>query len=134
MIGDGDCCAVCIEPYRPSEVVRILPCRHEFHKSCVDPWLLEHRTCPMCKMDILKHYGFLVSDETIIPHLYDTNRGEGQSKSRRTKNTKRISISCFFFYILFAEYAKSLDFHTAFLGTSAFRFSIRLSATGLLLF
>ncbi|XP_050544845.1 E3 ubiquitin-protein ligase goliath-like [Daktulosphaira vitifoliae] len=59
IIGDGDCCAVCIEPYRPSEVVRILPCRHEFHKSCVDPWLLEHRTCPMCKMDILKHYGFL---------------------------------------------------------------------------
>jgi len=61
IVGDGDCCAVCIEPYRPSEVVRILPCRHEFHKSCVDPWLLEHRTCPMCKMDILKHYGFLVS-------------------------------------------------------------------------
>ncbi|KAE9531321.1 hypothetical protein AGLY_010527, partial [Aphis glycines] len=59
IVGDGDCCAVCIEPYRPSEVVRILPCRHEFHKSCVDPWLLEHRTCPMCKMDILKHYGFL---------------------------------------------------------------------------
>ncbi|XP_025424764.1 protein goliath-like isoform X2 [Sipha flava] len=59
IIGDGDCCAVCIEPYKPSEVVRILPCRHEFHKSCVDPWLLEHRTCPMCKMDILKHYGFL---------------------------------------------------------------------------
>lgn len=36
-------------------------CRHEFHKGCVDPWLLEHRTCPMCKMDILKYYGFIVS-------------------------------------------------------------------------
>lgn len=35
--------------------------RHEFHKLCIDPWLLEHRTCPMCKMDILKHYGFVVS-------------------------------------------------------------------------
>lgn len=34
--------------------------RHDFHKSCIDPWLLEHRTCPMCKMDILKHYGFVV--------------------------------------------------------------------------
>ena len=34
--------------------------RHEFHKACIDPWLLEHRTCPMCKMDILKHYGFVV--------------------------------------------------------------------------
>lgn len=38
--------------------------RHDFHKSCIDPWLLEHRTCPMCKMDILKHYGFVVG----VPH------------------------------------------------------------------
>ncbi|XP_046665145.1 protein goliath-like isoform X4 [Homalodisca vitripennis] len=57
--GDGECCAICIEPYRTSEVVRILPCRHEFHRGCIDPWLVEHRTCPMCKMDILKHYGFV---------------------------------------------------------------------------
>ncbi|XP_049790763.1 RING finger protein 150 isoform X1 [Schistocerca nitens] len=66
--GDGECCAVCIEPYKISDVLRILPCRHEFHKSCIDPWLLEHRTCPMCKMDILKHYGFVFtgSQESIL--------------------------------------------------------------------
>lgn len=68
MQGDGECCAICIEPYRQSDVVRILPCRHEFHRSCIDPWLLEHRTCPMCKMDILKHYGFIFtgSQESIL--------------------------------------------------------------------
>ncbi|GFG33175.1 hypothetical protein Cfor_06759, partial [Coptotermes formosanus] len=66
--GDGECCAVCIEPYKLSDVLRILPCRHEFHKLCIDPWLLEHRTCPMCKMDILKHYGFVFtgSQESIL--------------------------------------------------------------------
>ncbi|EEB17225.1 protein goliath precursor, putative [Pediculus humanus corporis] len=53
--GDGECCAVCIEPYRVTEDLRILPCRHEFHKICIDPWLMEHRTCPMCKMNILKY-------------------------------------------------------------------------------
>uniref|UniRef100_A0A803J1Y1 RING finger protein 150 n=1 Tax=Xenopus tropicalis TaxID=8364 RepID=A0A803J1Y1_XENTR len=52
-----DNCAVCIEGYKPNDVVRILPCRHLFHKSCVDPWLLDHRTCPMCKMNILKALG-----------------------------------------------------------------------------
>ncbi|XP_066891675.1 RING finger protein 150 isoform X2 [Kogia breviceps] len=54
---DFDNCAVCIEGYKPGDVVRILPCRHLFHKSCVDPWLLDHRTCPMCKMNILKALG-----------------------------------------------------------------------------
>ncbi|XP_064637734.1 RING finger protein 150-like isoform X2 [Lineus longissimus] len=58
---DFDQCAVCIEGYKQAEVVRILPCKHVFHKSCVDPWLLEQRSCPMCKMDILKAYGFHIS-------------------------------------------------------------------------
>lgn len=47
---------------------KIIPSSHEFHKNCIDPWLLEHRTCPMCKMDILRHYGFVVgqNQSTII--------------------------------------------------------------------
>ncbi|KAF1423658.1 hypothetical protein FQV23_0001217, partial [Spheniscus humboldti] len=60
---DGDCCVVCIELYKPNEVVRILTCNHLFHKSCIDPWLLEHRTCPMCKCDILKVLGVEVDVE-----------------------------------------------------------------------
>ncbi|CAG5121354.1 unnamed protein product, partial [Candidula unifasciata] len=52
-----DQCAVCIEPYKAHDVIRILPCRHVFHKSCVDPWLLDQRSCPMCKLDILRAFG-----------------------------------------------------------------------------
>ncbi|CAD5221937.1 unnamed protein product [Bursaphelenchus xylophilus] len=57
---DSDC-PVCIDPYRAGDIVRMLPCRHVFHKTCVDPWLLEHRTCPMCKSDILKAFGYHVN-------------------------------------------------------------------------
>ncbi|XP_008154551.1 E3 ubiquitin-protein ligase RNF128 isoform X2 [Eptesicus fuscus] len=60
---DGDSCAVCIELYKPNDLVRILTCNHIFHKTCVDPWLLEHRTCPMCKCDILKALGIEVDIE-----------------------------------------------------------------------
>ncbi|NWX13764.1 RN128 ligase, partial [Aegotheles bennettii] len=60
---DGDSCVVCIELYKPNEVVRILTCNHLFHKNCIDPWLLEHRTCPMCKCDILKALGVEVDVE-----------------------------------------------------------------------
>uniref|UniRef100_A0A034VCM9 Protein goliath n=1 Tax=Bactrocera dorsalis TaxID=27457 RepID=A0A034VCM9_BACDO len=60
---DSDCCAICIEAYKPSDCIRVLPCKHEFHKNCIDPWLIEHRTCPMCKLDVLKFYGFVVGDQ-----------------------------------------------------------------------
>ncbi|XP_066570865.1 E3 ubiquitin-protein ligase RNF128 isoform X2 [Amia ocellicauda] len=54
---DADSCAVCIDAYKPGDVLSILTCNHFFHKTCIEPWLLEHRTCPMCKCDILKALG-----------------------------------------------------------------------------
>ncbi|XP_021954980.1 protein goliath [Folsomia candida] len=85
--GEAECCAVCIEFYASGDVLRTLPCRHEFHKGCVDPWLLEHRTCPMCKMDILKYYGFIFtgSQESIL-HL-DLEDGNLNSSDSRDTDT-----------------------------------------------
>ncbi|XP_077097293.1 E3 ubiquitin-protein ligase RNF128a [Siphateles boraxobius] len=54
---DADTCAVCIELYKAGDVLSVLTCNHFFHRSCIEPWLLEHRTCPMCKCDILKALG-----------------------------------------------------------------------------
>lgn len=50
-------CAVCIESYKAGDVVTVLTCEHVFHRGCIEPWLLERRTCPMCKCDILKALG-----------------------------------------------------------------------------
>ncbi|KAJ1118353.1 hypothetical protein NDU88_006545 [Pleurodeles waltl] len=63
---DAENCAVCIENYKPKDVVRILPCKHIFHRVCIDPWLLEHRTCPMCKLDVIKALGFWVDAEDTL--------------------------------------------------------------------
>jgi len=60
--GEDDSCAVCLENYKDGENIRILPCKHLFHKSCIDPWLLNHRTCPMCKSNILKSLGVEIPD------------------------------------------------------------------------
>ncbi|XP_071951710.1 RING finger protein 150-like [Antedon mediterranea] len=55
---DYENCPVCLESYRTNDNLRILPCKHYFHKHCVDQWLIEHRTCPMCKLNILKALGY----------------------------------------------------------------------------
>jgi E3 ubiquitin-protein ligase ATL41 len=46
----ADGCAVCIEELQEGALVRMLPsCKHYFHASCVDVWLLSHATCPVCR-------------------------------------------------------------------------------------
>ncbi|XP_043112429.1 RING finger protein 148 [Puntigrus tetrazona] len=48
-------CVVCTDSFKHHEQVTVLPCRHLYHKKCIEPWLLEHPTCPMCKFHILKY-------------------------------------------------------------------------------
>lgn len=55
---DAENCAVCIENFKVKDIIRILPCKHIFHRICIDPWLLDHRTCPMCKLDVIKALGY----------------------------------------------------------------------------
>ncbi|XP_020557344.1 RING finger protein 215 isoform X2 [Oryzias latipes] len=50
---DADICAVCLEAFRNNQCLRVLPCLHEYHRDCVDPWLLLQHTCPLCKRSIL---------------------------------------------------------------------------------
>ncbi|XP_050984042.1 RING finger protein 148 isoform X2 [Labeo rohita] len=56
-------CAVCTDSFKANEQVTVLPCRHLYHKKCIEPWLLEHPTCPMCKFHIIKYKIDEESDE-----------------------------------------------------------------------
>ncbi|KFK34802.1 hypothetical protein AALP_AA5G195200 [Arabis alpina] len=42
-------CSVCLEQVNVGEIVRTLPCLHQFHAGCIDPWLRQQGTCPVCK-------------------------------------------------------------------------------------
>ncbi|XP_065266805.1 E3 ubiquitin-protein ligase RNF128 isoform X2 [Emys orbicularis] len=86
---DGDSCAVCIEVYKPNDVVRILTCNHLFHKTCIDPWLLEHRTCPMCKLDILKALGIEVDIEEGAESFQTTVSNEASNRASLNEEDNR---------------------------------------------
>ena len=45
-------CVICLGDYEEGEEVRFLPCKHHFHKECVDVWLRLDKACCLCKQDI----------------------------------------------------------------------------------
>nr|CAB3446308.1 unnamed protein product [Digitaria exilis] len=48
-------CSVCLEDFEAGEMVRRLPaCGHLFHVECIDMWLDSHRTCPVCRCNLLR--------------------------------------------------------------------------------
>lgn len=46
-------CSICTEDFTKGEDVRVLPCNHQYHPTCIDPWLLNvSGTCPLCRIDL----------------------------------------------------------------------------------
>ncbi|KAL0541916.1 hypothetical protein IC582_021997 [Cucumis melo] len=47
-------CVVCLSPLAAGHLVRRLPCRHLFHKDCLDGWLHHlNFNCPLCRSPLL---------------------------------------------------------------------------------
>ncbi|PLW47452.1 hypothetical protein PCASD_04437 [Puccinia coronata f. sp. avenae] len=43
-------CLICLDEYEDEEQVQIMACKHMFHKSCVDQWLVKcAASCPVCR-------------------------------------------------------------------------------------
>jgi hypothetical protein len=70
---DG-CCAVCQSDWEAGDEMRILPCDHKFHTSCIDQWLRKHKaSCPLCKKDVREDW------EDMGEEVYDPVSGTWQS-------------------------------------------------------
>lgn len=53
---DAQSCSICLCDYEEDEVLRELPCtasKHIFHAACIDEWLLQKASCPICRDDPL---------------------------------------------------------------------------------
>ena len=45
---DSHVCSICTEDFAKGQELRQLPCKHQFHATCLDPWLLNvSGTCPL---------------------------------------------------------------------------------------
>jgi len=50
--GPETSCAVCISEFEWGDMMRQLPCAHNFHRACIDKWLKRNKVCPLCLQDI----------------------------------------------------------------------------------
>ncbi|KAK1418561.1 hypothetical protein QVD17_27706 [Tagetes erecta] len=48
-------CSVCLSAFEEIELLRLLPkCKHAFHIDCIDQWLENHSSCPLCRLKVVK--------------------------------------------------------------------------------
>ncbi|KAI3995696.1 hypothetical protein MKX01_029282 [Papaver californicum] len=64
-----DSCAICLCEYEAQDEVRsLINCRHIFHGSCLDRWMINNqRSCPLCRTSLVPiQMNSLASKEIII--------------------------------------------------------------------
>ncbi|KAK9872684.1 hypothetical protein WA026_018818 [Henosepilachna vigintioctopunctata] len=50
--GNQISCVVCMFEFEPTQLIRMLPCSHEFHAECIDEWFQTKTSCPICRKNV----------------------------------------------------------------------------------
>ncbi|KAL7545650.1 hypothetical protein ACHAWF_008998 [Thalassiosira exigua] len=60
--GGEESCPICLGEYSDGDELRVLPCDHFMHKTCLDSWLANNASCPSCRYSLSD----LVDDRPMI--------------------------------------------------------------------
>ncbi|OQE91940.1 hypothetical protein PENNAL_c0008G08163 [Penicillium nalgiovense] len=75
-------CPICTDDFIKGQDLRVLPCNHQFHMECIDPWLMNvSGTCPLCRIDLNPPQAEnpeQTEENTDHPDHPDQPSGEGQ--------------------------------------------------------
>ncbi|XP_058809098.1 E3 ubiquitin-protein ligase RNF181-like [Phymastichus coffea] len=50
--GAKEQCPVCLIDFEKGIISKRMPCKHSFHKECIEPWLEKTNSCPVCRHEL----------------------------------------------------------------------------------
>mmetsp|Transcript_22396 Transcript_22396/g.39422 ORF Transcript_22396/g.39422 Transcript_22396/m.39422 type:complete len:414 (+) Transcript_22396:50-1291(+) len=87
-MGEAEECVLCLETYAPEDPLRVLPCKHYFHKACIDHWFearrFRSRSCPICRGNPLAERDKDPPAADVDQEIQEADRASSRASSSRT--------------------------------------------------
>jgi hypothetical protein len=60
-------CTICMTSIGPTTHCTMVPCGHRFHAVCIQTWLVQRTTCPICRSIVSRcQHGYLEAHDAIV--------------------------------------------------------------------
>lgn len=78
---DDQECAVCLNEFEEDEKIRLIPfCGHFFHVDCIDVWLQNNASCPVCRTSVTFNFDQVLDPIRLSSSTHDPNNFTGRDE------------------------------------------------------
>lgn len=104
-------CSICLIDLKKD--IKVLSCKHEYHKKCIDAWLTNNNTCPLCRETII----LPIPKITILPinnhqNLINNNQNIINNHPFQFSNKFKKNILTFLYILTVFFFIGSVIYHT----------------------